>query len=354
MRSSASGRNAGNIAANAASHRECLERFLRIFADEYAHRFEYLGGSVSSKGKARIRCKTCGHVFETCGNFAVEHSNLKCPRCRIRRDSESDLPADGRLDERLLEMHGDGLNVEEMSARTGISIRYIPQILEEHGIGKAERESRAAARRAASLDRRSAETAERKKREAALLGQMREVMEDARSGKAARLLAKSIEEFGDRLGGFERTAEYIERFAPSWAECSHCGQRYLFFPSSKKYGRKKAGPYCSKRCCRKANNRSSNIGHRLRLHGSGDKPRDSITLDKLLERDGAICYLCGCETTKSDSYRVRGWFTAGDRYPTIDHVIPIAKGGTHTWANVRIACNACNRAKRDRLLEDAS
>lgn len=39
---------------------------------------------------------------------------------------------------------------------------------------------------------------------------------------------------------------------------------------------------------------------------------------------------------------------------SIDHVIPRAKGGEHTWENVVAACRACNVRKRDRLLHETS
>lgn len=32
----------------------------------------------------------------------------------------------------------------------------------------------------------------------------------------------------------------------------------------------------------------------------------------------------------------------GPDYPTIDHVIPLSKGGSHTWDNVKVACGECN------------
>ncbi len=51
-------------------------------------------------------------------------------------------------------------------------------------------------------------------------------------------------------------------------------------------------------------------------------------------RDGGRCQYCGA---KAES---------------IDHVIPRSRGGEHTWENVVAACERCNSAKRDRLLED--
>lgn len=63
--------------------------------------------------------------------------------------------------------------------------------------------------------------------------------------------------------------------------------------------------------------------------------KGKITIDKLIERDGNICYICGIRTsTKGGSY--------DPKYPNIEHVIPRAKGGTHTWDNVKVACRYCN------------
>lgn len=44
----------------------------------------------------------------------------------------------------------------------------------------------------------------------------------------------------------------------------------------------------------------------------------------------------------------------GDPADSIDHVVPRAKGGSHTWENVVAACRPCNVRKRDRLLHETS
>ncbi len=40
----------------------------------------------------------------------------------------------------------------------------------------------------------------------------------------------------------------------------------------------------------------------------------------------------------------------GRRKKTIDHVIPVTKGGEHVMSNLVVACQSCNSAKGDRLL----
>lgn len=39
---------------------------------------------------------------------------------------------------------------------------------------------------------------------------------------------------------------------------------------------------------------------------------------------------------------------------TIDHVVPLSKGGRHEWTNVTTACSKCNNRKGDKLPEHAS
>ena len=39
---------------------------------------------------------------------------------------------------------------------------------------------------------------------------------------------------------------------------------------------------------------------------------------------------------------------------TIDHVVPLSKGGRHEWTNVVTACSACNNKKGDKSLEKAN
>lgn len=61
---------------------------------------------------------------------------------------------------------------------------------------------------------------------------------------------------------------------------------------------------------------------------------------EVFERDGWLCYLCE-QPTDQDA-------TPFDRaYPTVDHVVPLSRGGQHTLANVRTACLGCNSAKQD-------
>ena len=37
---------------------------------------------------------------------------------------------------------------------------------------------------------------------------------------------------------------------------------------------------------------------------------------------------------------------------TIDHVIPLSRGGSHSWENLVLACQTCNSSKHNKLLEE--
>ena len=81
-------------------------------------------------------------------------------------------------------------------------------------------------------------------------------------------------------------------------------------------------------------------------------PRGPLTWLTVARRDGWACYLCGVTCSReSGRYRDDGTWKCGPLYPTLDHVIPKAKGGPHTLENVRLACHRCNCSKHVRDLD---
>lgn len=67
-----------------------------------------------------------------------------------------------------------------------------------------------------------------------------------------------------------------------------------------------------------------------------------ISRNDVFERDGWVCQICGREC-------LRGASTQDPASPTLDHVIPLSRGGAHNLNNVRLACWACNSKKRNKL-----
>lgn len=99
--------------------------------------------------------------------------------------------------------------------------------------------------------------------------------------------------------------------------------------------------YCSDKCARKADNKRREVKHRMR----GAVVDKDITLMGLYTRDKGVCYLCGGVCDWNDYKVTEGTTICGDNYPSIDHVIPLSKGGKHAWANVRLAHRSCNTKK---------
>lgn len=80
---------------------------------------------------------------------------------------------------------------------------------------------------------------------------------------------------------------------------------------------------------------SQNSSHYKRARLRGAPAEIGITLPKLIKRDGLTCAICGLPCFYGGDY-------LADLYPTIDHIIPISKGGGHTWDNVQLAHRLCN------------
>lgn len=80
---------------------------------------------------------------------------------------------------------------------------------------------------------------------------------------------------------------------------------------------------------------------RRKVYAQGDSI-DSLTLFNL---HAWTC--CICMEPINRFVRVPDWNAA-----TIEHIVPISRGGTHTWDNVAPAHYKCNMSKGDSLQED--
>jgi hypothetical protein len=58
------------------------------------------------------------------------------------------------------------------------------------------------------------------------------------------------------------------------------------------------------------------------------------------------CPYCGIEMTEDLRYK------GTSNYKTLEHIIPINKGGSHTVENVIFCCLRCNCSKQDKLLDE--
>lgn len=73
---------------------------------------------------------------------------------------------------------------------------------------------------------------------------------------------------------------------------------------------------------------------------------DSFDAKDVFERDNYICQLCGCKTRPDykNSYH--------PKYPNLDHVVPLSKGGDHTKQNTQCLCRQCNITKNNKRAGD--
>lgn len=98
--------------------------------------------------------------------------------------------------------------------------------------------------------------------------------------------------------------------------------------------------YCGKRCRIRWHQRFSQATTlRSEARKRGVIPEGRFSLLDVAERDGWVCALCF-------------WFVdpeerSGRMRATVDHVVPLSKGGRHTWENVQLTHGCCNAAKRD-------
>lgn len=118
--------------------------------------------------------------------------------------------------------------------------------------------------------------------------------------------------------------------------CAYCGSVVTPTRSGQRY--------CSHRCATLARHEGNLAsGKRIAIR-MRSRCRKTLT-DAVIARDGAICYLCqGAIDLSLSGHDLMGL--------TIDHVIPLSRGGPHTLENLRPAHRTCNSHKSSRTAEE--
>lgn len=83
----------------------------------------------------------------------------------------------------------------------------------------------------------------------------------------------------------------------------------------------------------------ANLARRARVVGA---TVEKFSREEILERDGWICGICDEPIDKSLQW-------PHPNYASIDHIIPLARGGEHSRKNVQAAHFRCNSSKKDSL-----
>lgn len=149
--------------------------------------------------------------------------------------------------------------------------------------------------------------------------------------------------------------------------CQYCGEVFRVFPSAAK--RIERPPlYCSQPCKHAAwrvdpvaqkERRKEYLRHwattnrhkisekqaRRRARKLARGPVEEIDREVVVTRDGAVCYLC----QEPIDLSLSGWHPMG---LTLDHVIPLSRGGSHTLNNLKPTHRACNVRKSARTPEE--
>ena len=176
-----------------------------------------------------------------------------------------------------------------------------------------------------------------------------------RQAEAKRLKAIESEKKKEELEArkLEREKDKCRKFDEVF-NCRVCGKEYTPRQYMESCGLtlfSNVG-YCSKTCRyndyrRKQNEAKRKSGRRFDKHYHRAKklglPAErGITLPKLIARDGLNCAICGLVCFYEGD-------TKSDLYPSIDHIVPIDKGGGHVWSNVQVAHRICNSIKSNKI-----
>lgn len=130
-----------------------------------------------------------------------------------------------------------------------------------------------------------------------------------------------------------------QRFQPRRESDRCCSEKHgkaLWNRESRADGRQKPPPWSDVRRDRY---------HRRRAQKKAASTGEPVLLAVIAERDGWRCSLCSHPVDPAVAW-------PGSLSPSLDHRVPISKGGAHDPSNVFLAHLGCNSSKGDRLLDD--
>ena len=380
--------------------------------NDYRQKFEELGLSdrfnfigrdwTSDHGrKVFIKCKTCNAEFLTYSLamiFKGRQDHLLCPECGAASDGK-DVFARSETAKVAASLYAQGLEQMEIAERLGCTVSDVGNAAKSFKVVDPDRKysgsRKANANRSLAAGQALAEHlseigfeyvggytsktgkmqircqkcgAEFKRtvgflRDGNVIcvecqkADTRRKNEEQRRAAAQEAETRKIEREWYRLAHPPKEAyeEQHEAFLNRSGICEICGKPYTVREYVESCGIKYArdNGVCSSECKKEKAKRIARISHKDRRDSHRHRARkyglafdSSITLKKLVERDGLKCAICGEMCDWND----HSWSKySGPMYPSIDHIVPMAKGGPHTWENVQVAHIICNSEKGDKV-----
>lgn len=374
-----------------------------------SERFELIKRDWSSDHgrRATIACKTCGNIFITSNVPAIFRSKvngLTCPQCGMKSDGSIQWTKSPIHDEAIA-FYLQGHTIAEVAERFNISKVQFEGERRALGIVKTQEQKKTSwkkslAKGAEKGNKAQSESARirrilllnslgfdyvdshdskttikcrtcgcRFERTNAFISKGNIVCPECVNAEKARQRRLRQKEKQEQIA--EREAERIAKnplglssYQLSIQEkydavrvCEVCGKQYSLRERMQggdtKYCRDNG--CCSKECLKKRARKARKIrergyrNHKGRARKYGCAFDSSVTLKALIKRNGLRCAICGEMCDPAD----HEWTDyTGPKHPTIDHIIPMSKGGGHVWSNVQIAHAICNSIKRDSLEDD--
>ena len=301
--------------------RDKLEKdFIKKFNSLHGDKWEYIGGYFNSKSSVNIKCKICGEERKAYADRLTRtklQKELRCFKCEaIKYTNDFKIKFNNKYKgqyEYIDREYNSNVFDEDV---------HIVECLKCGKINKWKGQTLYNGR--FNCNHLTEEQIEQRKLEKEINKEINKTLSELRN---------EIKQIENRNKLFEDEVDRIR-------ECKVCGNIFI--------GTKRSA-CCSDICKKKYQNRQHDLRRRIK---NKSNINNDISLEKLMQRDEGICKICGRQVDTEDYYYTdEGYFIAGENYPSIDHIIPLAKGGTHTWNNVQLAHRHCNSIKCDNIIE---
>lgn len=126
-----------------------------------------------------------------------------------------------------------------------------------------------------------------------------------------------------------------------------CNKRGLCKECKKTFTKKawSRSSFCSESCQKRYNKRNRKYLERSRYKKLKDIGK-AFSIKELYSLQNGICHICGTKCDFDDKKVLdNGTVVCGNSYPSIDHIIPLSKGGKNTIDNISLAHRLCNSYK---------